>query len=294
MFKSKILKPKSKHGVFIIFFGFWIFSFGFLNGCGSSGQVSRVTVSPATATVGAEQTQQFFAAAYDSAGNALARSFNWSASSSVGTIDATSGLFYAGTSFGSGSISATADNVSGSSTITVANKGTLTGILSDADSNTIANLQVSLTQMPTFSATSNASGQYSIFNIPAGTYEVTTQATVTYLASTAEARIVVGSTRSANISVNPRLSFVSESINHDVATGNISTITGTITNNGSTLALGVSVTFTFYDEIGNVSATGTQTIGSLAAGATQAYFVAPFPIISSYSTHTRVATCTSF
>jgi len=269
--------------------------FGFsVGGCGSSGTVARVTVSPSSATVGAQQSQQFFAAAYDSAGNSLARSFTWSVTGSVGTIDASSGLFYAGTSFGSGSVSAAADNVSGSATISVANNGTLTGILSDADSNTIANLQVSLTAMPTFSATSNASGQYTIYNIPAGTYEVTTQATVTYLATTAEARIVVGSTRTANITVNPRLSFVSESINHDVATGNVSTVTGTLTNNGSTLALGVAVTFTFFDELGNVSATGTQTLGSLAAGATQAYFVAPFPIISSYSTRTRVATCASF
>lgn len=263
-------------------------------GCGSSGTVARVTVSPSTATVGAQQTQQYFAAAYDSAGNALARSFTWSVTGSVGTIDATSGLFYAGTSFGSGSISATADNVSGSATIAVANNGTLTGILSDADSNTIANLQVILTQMPTFSATSNAGGQYTIFNIPAGTYEVTTQATVTYLPTTAEARIAVGSTRSANITVNPRLAFVSESINADLATGNISTITGSIINNGSTLALGVTIIYSFFDEVGNVSANGTQTVGSLAAGATQAFFVAPFPIISTYSTRTRVATCTSF
>ncbi|MBI5699198.1 carboxypeptidase regulatory-like domain-containing protein [Candidatus Saganbacteria bacterium] len=265
-----------------------------LGGCGSTGQVARVTVSPATATVGAQQTQQFFAAAYDSAGNALARSFTWSVTGSVGTIDATSGLFYAGTSFGSGSVSAAADNISGSSTISVANNGTLTGILSDADSNTIANLQVALTQMPTFSATSNASGQYTIFNIPAGTYEVTTQATVTYLPSTAEARIVVGSTRTANITVSPRLSFVTESINTDLATGNISTVTGSIKNNGSTLALGVTITYSFFDEVGNVSANGTQTVGSLAAGAIQAFFIAPFPIISTYSTRTRVATCTSF
>jgi hypothetical protein len=256
--------------------------------------VARVTVSPASATVGAQQTQQYFAAAYDSAGNALARSFTWSVTGGVGTIDATSGLFYAGTTFGSGSISAATDNVSGSATITVANNGTLAGILSDADSNTIANLQVSLTQMPTFSATSNAAGHYTIFNVPAGTYEIKTQATVTHLPTTAEARIVVGSTRTANITVNPRLAFVSDTINHDVATGNISTVTGSIINNGSTTALGVTIIYTFFDEVGNVSATGSTTVGTLAAGATQAFSFAPFPIISSDTPRTRVATCTSF
>jgi hypothetical protein len=87
------------------------------SGGGGGGGISRVDVSPASASITADQTQQFSAQAFDSAGKQVNTTFTWSAS--VGTIDA-SGL-YTPTMTGTHTIKAAAPGgTKGTAQITVA------------------------------------------------------------------------------------------------------------------------------------------------------------------------------
>src|ERR1035438_5357578 len=99
----------------------------FLFGCvGSSypnvvttGPVATVTVAPASATIAIAATQQFTATAKDAQGNVISGvSFTWNSSmASVATVN-TNGLAK-GVGQGSGTITATASNVTGSAALTV-------------------------------------------------------------------------------------------------------------------------------------------------------------------------------
>lgn len=273
----------------------WQFSFLllllFVCGCGSTGIVARITVTPGSATLGALQTQQFFAAAYDSVGNALTRSFSWSVSGGVGTIDASSGLFYAGTTFGSGSVSAVVDGVTGSATVSITNNGTLTGRLTDAAGNRIPNIRVSLISASALGATSDTDGLYAINNIPAGTYEVQTGGTAIYIAATAEVAVTTASTTTRNITLAPRFAIENYS-----ETGDPLTIIGTLRNDGSTLALGITITIIFKAADGTPISSVSQALGNLAAGATRTFTLTPLPPLSpgAYATKTRTVSCASF
>jgi len=271
----------------------WQFSFLllllFVCGCGSTGTVARITVSPGSASMGAQQTQQFYATAYDSVGKAILKSFTWSVSGNIGTIEVASGLFYAGTTFESGSVSATADQVVGSATVSIANNGTLTGNLTKSDGERVPYIRLYLTAAPTFAATTDTNGLYSIYNIPAGTYEIKTTESTTYLSSTAEAAILVGKTTTQSFYLTPRLGIENESISGDPIT-----ISGTVRNNGSTTAVGVVVSYVFYDEEGNVAGAGTRSLGNLSPSLDRSFNVIPFPTVSTYTTKSRTVTCTSF
>ena len=88
--------------------------------------LTAITVSPGSATLNENATQQFTAAAYDQFGNALAGapgtpgqpSFTWTLASGVGGVNA-SGLYTAPGNTGSASIRATSGSVSGSAAVTV-------------------------------------------------------------------------------------------------------------------------------------------------------------------------------
>jgi streptogramin lyase len=84
---------------------------------GGTGQViDRVEVSPATASITADQTQQFTAAAFDPANNTINATFTWSASG--GSVSAT-GLFTPQAT-GTFTVTATAGGKSGTASVTVA------------------------------------------------------------------------------------------------------------------------------------------------------------------------------
>lgn len=101
--------------------------------CGSGGggisNISTIEVSPVTVTIGIGSTQQFTATAKDSGGNVInGVSFTWASSdTAVATVD-TNGLA-TGLSSGTAEITATADSVTGSATLTVKAGGG--GMLSD-------------------------------------------------------------------------------------------------------------------------------------------------------------------
>ncbi len=85
--------------------------------------LKTVKVTPATVSLPTGGSQQFTATAYDQYGVALASqpTFSWSVDSGVGSIDASSGLYAAGPTEGSATVSASSGSVSGTAGVTVAN-----------------------------------------------------------------------------------------------------------------------------------------------------------------------------
>jgi hypothetical protein len=84
-------------------------------------ELTRITVSPATAAVMSLGTKKFTAVGYDQFGGAMASQpvFTWIAT--AGTIDPGSGLFTAPTSLGPVTITAASGSVQGTAQVTVAN-----------------------------------------------------------------------------------------------------------------------------------------------------------------------------
>jgi hypothetical protein len=84
------------------------------------GPLASITVSPTPVTLPISATQQFTAVGKDAFGNVVAITPVWSASAG-GTINATSGLFTAGTTPGTftGNVVATSGTISGNATVTV-------------------------------------------------------------------------------------------------------------------------------------------------------------------------------
>ncbi|UII19971.1 carbohydrate-binding protein [Fulvivirga ligni] len=90
-------------------------------GGGEPNQVlTSINVTPGSASIDVNGTQQFSAQAYDQNGTAMAANFSWS--SSGGSINA-NGLF-TGSSAGTFTVTATAQGVNGSATVTVNNVNT--------------------------------------------------------------------------------------------------------------------------------------------------------------------------
>ena len=84
--------------------------------------LTTVTDSPSSANLNLNGTQSFSAIGYDQFGAALAvqPSFTWAKASGVGSINA-SGLYTAGSTAGSATITATSGSVVGSAAVTVTN-----------------------------------------------------------------------------------------------------------------------------------------------------------------------------
>ncbi len=121
----------------------------------TNGPVASITVTPNPATVAASATQQFTAVARDAGNNVVTITPVWSIVNGGGTIDATTGLFTAGTTGGTfaNTVRATSGSVSGTATVTVTTGPVLSIIVSPNP----ANVQVNGTQQ--FTATGrDASG----------------------------------------------------------------------------------------------------------------------------------------
>ena len=100
-------------------------SVGTINGVATvnvtSGPLASITVSPNPATVPSNATQQFTAVGRDAGGNVLTITPVWSIVNGGGTIDASTGLFTAGTTSGTfaNTVRATSGTISGTATVTV-------------------------------------------------------------------------------------------------------------------------------------------------------------------------------
>lgn len=84
----------------------------------SSGAISSVSIEPANPEVQAGEEQQFSATAYDDSGNVIPGAvFTWNAS--CGTIDSSTGLYTAPTQVGTCTVTASTENSSYTTTVTV-------------------------------------------------------------------------------------------------------------------------------------------------------------------------------
>ena len=260
----------------------------FLTGCGAdSGVADRVAVSPATVLVGQLQKQQFYATVYNASNQVLTKAITWSVTGGIGTIDA-SGMLYAGSSLLSGTVVAQADSLSGSASVTVTDKGSLSGSITDRDGNIGSSIFVYLTVMPSLSATSDNSGRYAIANIPPGSYEVSTRENLTYITATKEVRVTAGLATIANLTLTPRLG-VSESLTPG---GTYISVSITVTNNGLTEVKGVTAIYIFYDEDGSLVGSESLNLGNIAAGS---HVDRDFAVATvTYARYTRTISATSY
>lgn len=271
-------------------FGFLILFVILLCGCGAQTGTKSITISPSTISIGINKTQQFYATAFDYNNKVVTKTFTWTAGSAIGTIDA-NGLFYAGINETSGSVTASVDGLTATATVTLTTKGSVTGRITNSQSERVSGLQVYISSIPTLSAFTDATGLYTISDVPYGTQEVTVKENVLYLLTTVEANITTGETATAGILLSDRISLSGS------PAGDPLSVSGHATNNGSTTAAGVTViyTFTYTDADGNTAtAVGSQAVGDIAAGATVQYSITPTPSITTYSAVIAKGIPTSF
>ena len=175
---------------------FVIFNLSFvivLSGCGDlDTELSSMTVSPSSATVGINQSQVFSVIAKDSAGFIIDVDPTWGVTGSIGSIGST-GLFTAGNSSGEGTVVATYGEESASATVSVTENGWLEGRIQHSSFGFQPSIKVYLEgYSSTLNDFSDGDGRYSISNIPAGTYEARTEATTLFQASSMEVTIDKG------------------------------------------------------------------------------------------------------
>jgi hypothetical protein len=144
-------------------------------GCGDlDTELSSLTVSPSTVTVGVNRSETFTAIARDSVDQIIPVTPTWTVTGDIGTINA-NGIFTANSSAGNGTVVATYQNVSDSASVTITDNAWIEGkITGENDPGGIQNILVSI-RNSSFSARTDSSGDYSIGNIPPGTYDVYTE-----------------------------------------------------------------------------------------------------------------------
>jgi len=259
-----------------------------LTACGEDESNFTIKISPASKVLGVRKTQKFSASATDSQGNVLPKTFTWSVLGNVGTIDS-SGNFYSGSTEGTGSVVASSSYVTASAKVDVTSKSFISGSIKNVNGEVIPNITVYITKVPTLQAVSGSTGEYFIQKVPFGTVEVSTKGTSSYLFATKEVFVPTGETVSCNITILNRFLVENES-----ETSNPVTISGDIKNLGTTEALGVSITYSFFDEAGILSATGSQNVGSISSFESKVFSIIPTPSIDSYYRKTKSVSATSF
>ncbi len=143
-------------------------------GCGDiEGQISVLTISPSSATVGIGKTQLFTVIGKDSVGKIVPVTPTWSADSGIGSI-ASSGLFTAGGTDGAGKVYATNGTLTAEATVTVTTKGWISGRVINQLSARVGGVFVQLQGTTYESQPTDANGLYTISLVPAGIYSITT------------------------------------------------------------------------------------------------------------------------
>lgn len=250
-----------------------------ISGCGLIiGTLQSISVSPSSATVGLGKTQQFTAIGYDEYGNMLSVSATWEVTGGMGAIDQ-NGLFTAGNTVGSGSVIARADSLSDSASVTVTDKGSVSGIVRDAFLQPVNDFKVYISQDLSYYDNTDSAGSYTITDIPPGNYTLMTDENITYVSGSQEVTISTGETTTADFTLIPRLTIENQVIN---PMGYIN-ITGRVRNNGNTTATGVTVAYTFYNinEFGRIPVSGgSANLGNIPASGTKDFAIFPIPAIT--------------
>ena len=245
----------------------------FISGCGIDNNTSSVLISPSNLSIGPNRTQQFYATAYNSDGSVVSgKTFTWTVSGSIGTIDA-NGLFYSGSSLGSGTITVSVDGKTATAFVTITDKGIITGKVYNAEGGTVSNIVVFLSETPTLTATTSSNGSFTISGISYGTYEVKTIENATYLSTSKEVFVTTAETSSIRIDLRNRLTIENES----TTTNPYMVVTGNVVNHGSTEAVNVTVSYTFFDELGNVIASDSSPAGNILSSGSSAFSIDPYP-----------------
>ncbi|MHB1192199.1 MAG: hypothetical protein ACYC6F_04055 [Longimicrobiales bacterium] len=187
----------------------------------SAGALASITITPDPANLGIGDTQQFTATGKDAFGNVVAITPAWSRVAGGGAINATSGLFTAGTVPGTfiHTVKATSDGISGFATVTVVagplatitvtpNPATLgigatrqfTAVGTDAFGNLMA-------ITPAWSVvagggTISGAGLFTAGTVP-GTYANTVQATSGGVSGSATVNVVAGPLATVTVSPDP-------------------------------------------------------------------------------------------
>jgi hypothetical protein len=260
-----------------------------LIGCGQTVNLTSISVSPSSATVGILKIQRFYATAYDQTGKIFPTAISWSVTGGIGTIDA-QGIFYAGDSELTGGVVASAQGKSASASVKVTTKGSISGVIKNTDAVMVSGINVYLAAYPNLSSFSDSSGRYAINEVPYGTWEVKTSQNVLYTATSQTIAVLTAESLSLNITIPYRFSIENESFNGTP----ITSITGTVRNNGSTEAKSVTITYTFYDDTGGIIDVAIGYAGDIPAGGANAFSAIPSSSIDSYYSKTRTVSAGSF
>jgi hypothetical protein len=174
----------------------------FLVGCGdlTDSDLVSITVSPDNATVGVSHTKAFSALGKDSTGKIIVPTVTWAVSGGIGSI-ASSGLFSAGASGGTGYVIATSGSISGQTKVSITANGWIEGAVTASDGSIPSGLKVYLAELAAAVDFTNSSGLYSLDGIPAGTYQLKTIATAIYGETSNEVTVSSGETVTSNIFV---------------------------------------------------------------------------------------------
>jgi len=269
---------------------FLIFSVIALSGCGEQTlTIFKIIVTPSPAMVGINKSLKFTATAYSQNNRIVPATFSWSVSSGLGTIDS-SGKFYAGGSESSGSVTATAQGISGSATVSTTAKGSVSGTIRNSQGGVVSGIKVYLVASPTISNISDSTGKYTLNNITTGTQEVGTGENSTYLSTSIEVLVVTAEAANGDIFLIDRLSILSESFQGTP----ITSVTGTVGNNGPTTAKSVTVTYIFYDIDGSILSTAIGSAGDIPPQGTHSFSALLASPIDSFSSNQRTVSAGSY
>jgi len=238
-------------------------------GCGGTGALSEVRISPYTDTVALSDTQQFTATGYDAGGHPITVDATWSIFGSLGTIDA-EGLFYAGVQTGTTYVVATVSGISGQAAVTITDKGSISGKVKNNLGSPINGITVRLASQTSKSDETNSEGSYALSDLSEATYTVETVGTIRYLSSSGEAVVTMAQGTTLNFTLNERIAIITSNATR---VGTIMNIAGTVKNNGTTDATGCSVVYAYYDEEDFPMGNGASTVGTINAGSTEAFIM---------------------
>ncbi len=182
-------------------YGFLIIAIFFIAGCGDiTAELFSISVTPNLPKIGINQYKYFSAVGKDSNGNAMAISPvpAWSVTGPIGTINPATGIFIAGSKEATGYVIATSGAIFGQTLVTVTAKCWLQGRVTDTNLSRVQGMRVYLKDNTSFFSFSDANGNYSIADIPAGTYEARIDATTFYQETSLEVTLISGETLTWN------------------------------------------------------------------------------------------------
>lgn len=171
------------------------------SGCGDlESTLASLTIFPSSTTVGVRQYQLFSVVGHDSLGKIVTVSPSFSTTGGLGDVTAT-GVFIAGSVAGTGSVVAAYGGKSASATVTVTDRSWVAGRVIDSAGARVPDLKVYLKNTSYFDLTDSL-GDYSISNVPAGTYEVLTLETGVFRAASYEVTVASGETKTVNFTIS--------------------------------------------------------------------------------------------